>query len=137
MPRILCQIIQTHPTSAQQSQAGTASTMTGNPSPGVCQIYTSLSTERRDQGAIEKFWANPFISATEEVVNVLMIFPVKELFLPLGAFCFPGRDGKSRVVRNPDPKCSSVLSRRNVEVENLGNLLLILPLLLWTWCKQS
>src|SRR5258708_12619207 len=109
MPRILCQIIQTHPTSAQQSQAGTPSTMTGNPSSGVCQIYTGFRTERRDQRAIEKFWANPFISATEEVVDVLMIFPVKELFLPLGAFCFPGSDAFTRVLSNPDPKSSPIL----------------------------
>src|SRR5258708_12942687 len=128
---ILRQIIQTHATSAQQGQAGTAATMTGNPSPGVRQIHTGFGPERRDQGAIEKLWANPFISATEEIVDVLVIFPVKERFLPLGAFCFPGSDGKSRVVRNPDPNCSSVLPGRNMEVENLRNLLFILPLFPW------
>src|SRR6266516_5841011 len=36
MTSILCQVIQTHATSAQHGQAGTAATMTGNPSPGVC-----------------------------------------------------------------------------------------------------
>src|SRR5258708_38992835 len=134
---ILCQIIQTHATSAQQGQAGTAATMTGNPAPGVRPIHTGFGTERRDPGAIEKLWANPFVSATEEIVDVLVIFPVKEGFLPLGAFCFPGSDGKSRVVRNPDPKCSSVLPGANIEVENLRNLLFILPLFPWTRSEQA
>src|SRR5260370_17438369 len=44
---ILCQIIQTHATSAQQGQAGTAATLPGIPSPCFLHIHTGLSPERR------------------------------------------------------------------------------------------
>ena len=58
----------------------------------------------------------------EEIFHLLTVLLIKELALGWRSFLLPDLDGLRDVVRQPDPKCTTVLASRDMEVTDRRNL---------------
>jgi hypothetical protein len=84
---------------------------------GILSVDASPCTEGRDQRVVDEARADSQLLVTEEVIDPLTLFWVKEFPLVLWAFSFPIIDGSRYVVGNPDPERATVFPGRNLEVK--------------------
>src|SRR5690348_16711172 len=73
VPRILGQILQAHPSSTQECQAGTPTSMAGDLACSILLIDASSRAERRNQGFVDETRSDTQVLIAEEIVNLLAL----------------------------------------------------------------